>query len=207
MRLQSRIANPFWRVKNMHFAPLPRKFCTLFGQNSAPSLVFLFLSLLLAGCSSLGLETDKNYEDKNQTKIYKNGSVASDSGGFSLLGGDDRKKDASALGIGVNGFLWRAALDTIAFLPIAAADPFGGVITTDWYAAPNAPNERIKLNVFILDRDLRADGVRVSVFRQTRGVDGTWVDSAVNQSTGSSLENTILTRARQMRLAQKEAKQ
>lgn len=187
----------------MNFAPLSRGFFSSLKHGSSISL--LVLSVILAGCSSLGLQTEGKYEDKNQTDIYKNGSVASDNGGFSLLGGET-KKDSSALGIGVNGFLWRAALDTIAFLPIAAADPFGGVITTDWYAAPDAPNERIKLNVFILDRDLRADGVRVSVFRQARGVDGNWVDSAVSPATGSSLENTILTRARQMRLAQKEAK-
>jgi hypothetical protein len=170
---------------------------------------FLASGLLLttlAACSSLGLESDKTYDTKDKDKMYKNGSILSDEGGATLFGGSESKKNTDTLGIGVNGFLWRATLDTIAFMPIATADPFGGVITTDWYSAQGAPNERIKLNVFILDRDLRADGVRVSVFRQTRGADGTWADAATTPATGSSLENAILTRARQIRLAQKETK-
>ena len=178
-----------------------------------PSSTRLFASLLvgaalllsLAACSSLGLDTEKGYETRDKDKLYKNGSVISDEGGVSLLGGND-KKSAEGGGMGVNGFLWRATLDTITFMPIVTADPFGGVITTDWYTAPGAPNERVKVNVFILDRDLRADGVRASVFRQTRGVDGNWSDAAVSPAMASSLEGTILTRARQMRMAQKEMK-
>ncbi|MDD5586826.1 MAG: DUF3576 domain-containing protein [Alphaproteobacteria bacterium] len=170
------------------------------------SLSILFaLSLSLTACSSLGLESEKSYENKDKEKLYRHGSLVSDEGGFSLLGGGD-KKSADGGGLGVNGYLWRATLDTIAFMPIVTADPFGGVITTDWYSAPNEPDERMKLNVFILDRDLRADGVRVSAFRQTRGADGSWSDAAVSPATAGSLENTILTRARQMRLAQREAK-
>jgi len=161
---------------------------------------------MLTACSSLGIQAEKDYENKEKDKIYKHGSVLSDEGGFSLLGGSESKKSADGLGVGVNGFLWRATLDTIAFMPIATADPFGGVITTDWYSAPDAPNERIKLNAFILDRDLRADGIRVTVFRQTRGNDGAWTDAEASPATGSSLEAAILTRARQMRLAQKEVK-
>ncbi len=108
------------------------------------------------------------------------------------------------LSLGVNGFLWRAALDTISFMPIVSADPFGGVIITDWYSKPENPMERTKLNVYIRDRDLRADGVKVSVFRQTRGVKGEWADAPVAAATSGALENAILTRARQIRLAQKQ---
>ncbi len=107
--------------------------------------------------------------------------------------------------IGVNGFLWRASLDTISFMPIASADPFGGVIITDWYSAPDASDERTKLNVFIRDRDLRADGIKVSVFRQVKDAGGEWKDATVAAATAGSLENAILTRARQIRLAQKQA--
>jgi hypothetical protein len=104
-------------------------------------------------------------------------------------------------GIGVNSYLWRATLDTVSFMPLASADPFGGVIITDWYSPPDRPNERFKVNIFILGRELRADGVRASVFRQTRDPGGQWVDAAVDQKTGTDLENAILTRARQMRLS------
>ena len=103
-------------------------------------------------------------------------------------------------GVGVNSYLWRATLDTVSFMPLASADPFGGVIITDWYSPPDQPNERFKVNIFILGRELRADGVRASVFRQK--LTGTqWTDAAVDQATGTDLENAILTRARQMRLS------
>jgi len=106
-----------------------------------------------------------------------------------------------APGVGVNSYLWRATLDTVSFMPLASADPFGGVIITDWYSPPDEPNERFKVNIFILGRELRADGVRASVFRQDRDPSGNWVDAKVDQTTGTDLENAILTRARQMRLS------
>jgi hypothetical protein len=166
-------------------------------------LISAFLPLILGACSSLGLDTESTYEDKDREKLYKNGSLASDNGGIDIFGGD-KKSSNDGFGIGVNGYLWRATLDTISFMPIASADPFGGVIITDWYSPPDTPNERTKLNVFIRDRDLRADGVKVSVFRQTKDASGNWVDATVAAATSGSIENAILTKARQIRLAQKQ---
>lgn len=109
--------------------------------------------------------------------------------------------ETGAGGIGVNAFLWRASLDTIDFMPLASADPFGGVIITEWYAPPNTPGERIKVNLFILDTQLRADALKASVFRQVRNGDGSWDDAPVEAATSRQLEDTILTRARELRIA------
>ena len=158
--------------------------------------------LALSACG--GVTTDPTYGDKQHDDLYKNGSLVSDNGGISLFGGSDKKTAATNNGIGVNGFLWRAALDTVSFMPIASADPFGGVILTDWYSAPDAPGERTKLNVFIRDRELTANGIKVSVFRQVKGENGAWKDASVSATTAGSLENAILTRARQIRIAQKQ---
>lgn len=160
----------------------------------------LLLVCALNACS--GLTSEAEYKDKQREETYKNGSLVRDEGGFSLLGGTDKKTEQN--GLGVNGFLWRASLDTISFMPIASADPFGGTIITDWYSSPDTPDERVKLNIFILDRELRADGVKVTVFRQTREGKGDWADAAVNAMTGSQLEDAILTRARQLKLAQRD---
>jgi hypothetical protein len=100
---------------------------------------------------------------------------------------------------GVNGFLWRAGLETVAFMPLASADATGGAIITDWYTPPETPNERFKVNVLITGRQLRADGLRAVVFKQNRRPDGTWVDATVDAGTARSLEDTILARARQLR--------
>lgn len=116
------------------------------------------------------------------------------------LFGDKKKGQGEGVGIGVNSFLWRASLDTLGFMPIATADPFGGTIITDWYQLPESPAERFKLNVFILDRALRADGVKVSVFKQQRDTMGQWVDVKVDPRMAADLENSILTRARQLRI-------
>lgn len=116
----------------------------------------------------------------------------------SLFGGSEPAKGGSA--ITVNSFLWRASLDTVSFLPLSSADPFGGVIISDWYSPPETPNERFKVTVYILDRQLRADGLRVSVFRQRKDRSGGWVEAKVDEGTGRDLENAILKRARQMRV-------
>lgn len=105
-------------------------------------------------------------------------------------------------GIGVNGFLWRASLDTISFMPLSEVDPFGGVIITDWYANPDMPTERFKLTVYILDTRLRADALAVNVFRQVRDETGGWIDAQAAAQTSVEIENAILTRARQLRIAQ-----
>ena len=100
--------------------------------------------------------------------------------------------------IGVNSYLWRAAIDTVSFAPLLQADPNGGVIVTDWYASPQNPGERIKLTISILDQDLRADALRVAASRQVNQ-GGTWVDAPVAAATVQKLEDIILTRARDLR--------
>jgi alpha-beta hydrolase superfamily lysophospholipase len=100
--------------------------------------------------------------------------------------------------IGVNSYLWRAAIDTVSFAPLLQADSSGGVIVTDWYANPRSPNERVKLTVSILDQDLRADALRVAASRQILQ-NGVWIAAPVAAATVQKLEDIILTRARDLR--------
>ena len=100
--------------------------------------------------------------------------------------------------IGVNSYLWRAAVDTVSFAPLLQANPTSGVIITDWYTNPRTPAERVKLTVSILDADLRADALRVSAVKQVNQ-DGTWVNAPVTAATVQKLEDIILTRARDLR--------
>jgi hypothetical protein len=107
----------------------------------------------------------------------------------------------SAAQIGVNGYLWRATLDTLSFMPLASADPYGGVIITDWYADPQKPDERFKITVYILDARLRADGLNVAVFKQNRNPSGQWIDAPSTSQTETDIENAILDKARRLRLS------
>jgi hypothetical protein len=112
-----------------------------------------------------------------------------------------KKSATNAASIGVNGYLWRATLDTLAFMPLASADPWGGTVITDWYANPEKPDERFKATVYILDTRLRADGLKVTVNKQVKDAGGQWIDSPTADQTETDIENAILTRARQLRLS------
>lgn len=171
---------------------------------------FLSLCILLAasvfvisGCQSYKGEAKyPSGADRTTTggDIYGQRESVFGKGGLNIFGGKDENKNDGSTGIGVNSYLWRASLDTVSFMPLASADPFGGVIITDWYIAQEKPEERFKVNIFILDKQLRSDGVKVKVFRQIQQ-GGKWVDSAVADNTGPQMEDAILTRARQLRVA------
>lgn len=168
-------------------------------------VIFLAAVLSLTACGGVR-EGDYYPEDvpgTDQTEMRTHGET-DEPGFFSgalSLGGLVGGKQAS--GLGVNSFLWRATLDTLSFMPLTTADPTGGVIITDWHANPQVPGERFKLTVYILDTRLRADGVKVSVFRQEKdgsGPGAQWRDASVNPSTAVQLENQILRRARELKV-------
>jgi hypothetical protein len=110
-------------------------------------------------------------------------------------------KGAPTASIGVNAYLWRATLDTLSFMPLQSADPFGGVVNTEWYINPQRPTERFKITVYILDSRLRADGLSVNVFKEVSNGQGGWAPSPAAEQTASDIENSILTKARQLRLS------
>jgi hypothetical protein len=122
--------------------------------------------------------------------------------GITFGGKKNRGSDSGGGGaggaLGVNAYLWRGALDTLSFMPLASADPFGGVIITDWYTPSASAGERFKATAYILGRELRSDGVRVSVFRQVLQ-NGQWVDAPVSAITVGEIENKVLSRARELR--------
>jgi hypothetical protein len=151
-----------------------------------------------------GPSGDRSKRDAGQGLGGRNREEGSLFGPGGLFGTKaNNTKDTSGTGVAVNAFLWRASLDTINFIPLVSADPFGGVIITDWYTPAESPSERMKVQITILDRELRADGVRVSVFKQQQGArtGATWVDTQVDPRTNTEIENAILTRARQLRIA------
>ncbi len=163
------------------------------------------LTLALAGCGkSVPINTA---DDDYQTGKFvgrTESSIAGGEGGISIGLGDTPNKNTGGdtsgggSGLGVNAYLWRGALDTLSFMPLASADPFGGVIITDWYQPPSSTGERFKATAYILGRQLRADGIRVALFRQVQQ-SGQWVDAPVSQGTTSELENKVLARARELR--------
>ncbi len=162
--------------------------------------VLLAAALTVTACSKVRGVGEDEYQDY-RTKGGEQGRMFGDQGialgiGKGVTRGGNGGEEGSALG--VNAYLWRGALDTLAFMPLASADPFGGVIITDWYQPPAGTGERFKATAYILGRQLRADGVRVSIFRQV-AQGGQWVDAPVSPTTTSEIENKVLARARELR--------
>ena len=159
-------------------------------------------ALLLAACEGVEIQEsdlpDLFDSAGNPVNLDNRETVFGEGGLLGNLNATPGQGDIGG-GIGVNAYLWRATLDTVSVWPIASADPFGGVIITDWHSPQAAPAERFKMNVFILGRQLRADGLRVSLFRQVRDSAGNWRDASTREDTPVRLEEAILTRARQLR--------
>lgn len=176
-------------------------FCKCSAGRIAP--IVALIGLLLAGCAG---NTEAAYPESTGRHQYdpagskkERETIFGKDGLLSFGTGKKSGEGEGGAGIGVNSFLWRASLDTLAFMPLASADPFGGVIITEWYSPPQTPAERFKVTIYILDRTLRADGVKAAVFRQAKAGEQ-WQDQAVAPETAVNLENAILTRARQLRI-------
>ena len=161
----------------------------------------------LSACSVLGegdtSQFPTNEEDRREARV---GRLTGEEG-IVLTGPKEQSGEANNP-LGVNSFLWRASLDTLNFMPFAQVDPFGGVIITDWYEDPDTPGERFKVNVLIMDRQLRVDSVKVALFKQSLQPEPgdeeelEWRDTHVSQDLPRQLEDAILTRARELRVRQ-----
>lgn len=178
-------------------------------MNATKAAAAALLAALLAACTG-GLpasEPASPTPDESERALRNagvEGSVLDVVGG--LQAGNVRLGDPdNALGVSnVNKHLWRASLDTLSFMPIASTDPFTGVIATDWASTPDAPGERLKATVFVTSTALSAQSLRVAVYREVLQ-NGAWVSAPVAEETPRRIEDAILVRARQLRIAEAEA--
>lgn len=174
-------------------------------RNVKTTLAALASATLLLGCEStsgIDIQPNKNTREnvkgqsisplKEQDKLLGGGDL------FSLGVGNDKPAGAQ---LPVNKYLWRGTLDTLAFLPLSSTDPYGGVIVTDWGAAPDAPEERFKVTAYITSAELKPQSLHVVVNRQKKDGSGSWVAAPVADDTGRKLEDAILTRARQIKIS------
>ena len=149
------------------------------------------LCLVLAACSGIGPPPP---EEKGPGSFL----TGKDEQGLSIGDLAGINNDSSGVGLPINALLWRASLDIVATIPLDDVDTFGGTIVTEWYQLNQTADERIKLAIFVLDRELRSDGIRVVVYVQNQSGD-IWEDSGTDPVMGQQLEELILTRAREIR--------
>lgn len=179
------------------------KSTTAFRRRLSALCLNIALAAALTACGALSVEAD--YPEGDKVATAESGSVFD----FFTFGEKDPAPQASvqqaatpAGGLSVNAVLWQASLETLSFMPLASADPIGGVIISDWYNDPAATNERVKVNLIISGLELRADALRASLFRETLR-DGKWVATATSVAAARQLENIILTRARDLAVSRR----
>lgn len=164
-----------------------------------PRYAPLFAVLALGACSSA--QPLSSHQLNNPQTQYTPPALNNGTSGTLFSFGKGRSGPQPGTGsVAVNAYLWRASLDTLSFMPLASADPFAGVIITDWYSPAATPNERFKATAYVLSSVLTANALKVSLFRQVQQ-DGQWVNAPVDPATVSGIEDRILTRAAQLKAA------
>ncbi|MEZ5691434.1 MAG: DUF3576 domain-containing protein [Rickettsiales bacterium] len=162
-------------------------------------LYIITFSIIISSCSNSSLESPTSTKSVEEARRESRGKLTGDEG--ISFGGPTKSGAGAASPIGVNSFLWRATIDTLSFMPFMSADPFGGVIITDWYEDPATKDIRFKVNAIIIDRALRSDGIKVTLFKQ-KLVKGNWRDIKSPPQDAHKIEDTILTRARELKIKQ-----
>ena len=154
--------------------------------------------MALAGCSGSNNTSTTKAEPRSRSAADGRADFEARGGGISL--NNLFQAPRGSTGLPVNALLWRASLDTLSVIPLASVDTFGGTIITEWYANPSDPTRRIKVSVFVLDQELRSDGIRAEVYVQDRsGSSSEWIDAGRDPGFAARLEDLILTRAREIR--------
>ena len=153
---------------------------------------------LLVGCQGVIDGVTENPRSAKDEINYNagGGKLFGDISLDSIMG---EKNTGDALGLAVNATLWQSTLDIISFLPLSSADPFTGIIITDWYSSPGYPEERYKLNVRLIGKELRSDAVKVAIFKERREATGGWISVDADPKSARKLEDSILNRAREIR--------
>ena len=161
-------------------------------KNFKKPLIAFGLLCFMTACSNIDSKPPTQSEEPISVITGKPGGIKISGLGISSSKNSDTMP--------VNAILWRAALDIASFVPLDDVDTFGGSIVTEWHQPKDAPNQRLKLTMFVAGRELRSDAITVRAYIQNR-LGTEWVDAGRDEALGRKLENLVLTRARELRAA------
>ena len=144
----------------------------------------------------------KRQMDDAQNRLVSGGGLFGKKGGISILGlGNNKDGVQTSMGMPINPYLWKGSLETVEFMPLISADPFAGIILTDWYSSGNSLNERCKVNIFIKGVELNSQNLKVNSFCQKLNPSNIWIDQPTIVDNNIQLENAIFNKAKKFRLA------
>jgi hypothetical protein len=169
-------------------------------HNMQKYLLIILLSTITAACSIPSSKIDRSHDTYHpQTSEDKRGddmkSLITKSDEPWVIFGGKKKSDGAAIG---NSYLWKAAIESISFMPLVSVDSNGGVIITDWYKSPGSRNERLKFNIFILKTNIQLGSIKITAFRQVEHL-GSWRSAEVSKELAEAIEDNILKKAISLR--------
>ena len=147
--------------------------------------------------------------DDAENRLRSGGGLLSKQGGINLLdmGNTGNENRSSSLVINpINPYLWRATLETINFMPIASADPFGGIIITDWYNDTSNNDDAIKLTIRFLSNEVQSNSLRIIVHRKRCTTDTNCLVKKIESKIEEELRRSILTKAAVIKKEQEQEK-
>ena len=101
--------------------------------------------------------------------------------------------------VNVNGYLWRATLNILSFVPLVSTDALSGTIITDWYANKNIKNQRLKITAYINTNELKSESINIKVEIQSFK-NNIWSQPLTSNSLATQIEDSILNEARNLKL-------
>ena len=114
-------------------------------------------AVIVTGCAAQNTMTNEERVAAHQARVRESYDI-SDESLFDLF----RNRGNPEQGVVVNRYLWQASLDTLSFLPMEGADPFSGVIVTDWGRVAGDPTP-FRVTVYISEAALDARLVTIFV--------------------------------------------
>ena len=154
----------------------------------------------LHGCSAVKTETKRgDIEDVIYLPRQQAERAISKRGGQSFLKdlfvGKTNNSNFKEPQLSINPYLWQASLDILSStMPLASVDSNSGIIISDWYNIKGKQNERIKISVLVNSQELRADGIKVSIFKQILRANS-WSNANINPKIITNIERKILQKA------------
>ncbi|MDC1296095.1 DUF3576 domain-containing protein [Pseudomonadota bacterium] len=157
------------------------------------NILLITILLMISSCSNYKSVFSSKFNGKTQKPIL----VLEDTRKHVLLSKIINPQNLD--NVNVNGYLWRATLNILSFVPLISTDALSGTIITDWYVNKNIQNQRLKITVNINTNELKSESIKIKVEIQNFK-NNIWSLPLTSNSLATQIEDSILNEARNLKL-------